>query len=184
MVNRRWLAALAGVLLVSGAGLSAWLLSGGSHSEAGPLVLPAPGKVSIGAPIAMGKPVSYGLLEVKNNSANPLVLDRAELVRPGSGIVLLGAFGLPVPSKTKIGLVAGFRVPSDGHRLRGLTIAPHAELQIVLGMKLATPGSYTFQAIALRYHDDHGSYRDSYPASGRLCSPVKKYLENCKGLLL
>jgi hypothetical protein len=198
--GRKWWAV---AVLVGGAAVvTLWLLEAGTLRQGhGPLALPDRGEVSIGAPIAINTPYSYsGPLVLVNRSQRPLVLDGAQLINSGSGIALVGAFGLAVPTRatcqglrgrafwrcqhaTKIGFVKGYRIPWDGRVLKGLKIAPHAQIQIVLGVKVVTPGRHIFNAVALRYHDGHGSYRDSYPYSARLCSPPKKYLKSCPGLL-
>ncbi|HUK95083.1 MAG TPA: hypothetical protein VLU96_08530 [Gaiellaceae bacterium] len=175
------------LVVVIASGLAVWLIvatMSGSARGHGPLIVPGGAKNSIGVPIKMGAPYSYGLLTVQNQGSKSVTLDRASLVRPGAGIELLGAYGLPIPSSQHIGFLPGYRMPQDGHAVSGLEIAPHAQVQIILGMKLTTPGRYRFEAVRLDYHRGGSSFHDSYPASGRLCSPVKRYKNRCPGLLI
>jgi hypothetical protein len=180
-VSRR---AVIGVVLAlaASAALTLWAFrSGDSHAAHGPLALPAQAKASIGVPIPEGKPYSYGLLAVVNRSAKSVVLDQAELVNRGTGVRLIGAYTLPVPNEQAIGFVKGYS--PRGRFLKGALITPHAQVQIVLGVKVVKSGRYRFEAVALRYHVGGTSFHDAYPTSGRFCSPMKKYLNHCPGLL-
>jgi hypothetical protein len=62
-------------------------------------------------------------------------------------------------------------------------IAPHAVIQVVVGVKLTRPGRHRFDEITVSYHDSRGGYRTSYPYSGRLCAPWLRYVNRCPGLL-
>jgi hypothetical protein len=133
-------------------GLTLWLLGGSSDVASGALA-PPPGKTSIGVPVPLGKPFSDGLLDAKNRGDKPAVLDRASFVRLDAGLKYLGAYvlshprhcqkaGIPAPHeclfytwkdkrgrvhtsrRSAVGSIEGFRVPRDGHVLKGLTIAP------------------------------------------------------------
>jgi hypothetical protein len=182
-VARRSLLLLAAlVAVVSLVAVALALRAGGSSVESGPLVPPgdSEAKASIGVPIPMNKPFSFGLLVVENTSDSAVVLDQAELVRAGAGIELLGAYGAPEGS-VHIGFLPGYN--PRGRHLRGMTVAPHAQVQVVLGMEVVKRGRHRFEAVALNYHGDGTAYRRSYSLSGRLCSPVAAYVDKCPGLL-
>ena len=63
-------------------------------------------------------------------------------------------------------------------------MAPGAEVQVVLGVMVTKPGRYRFDALALDYHVGGTVFRDIYPSSGQLCSPLEKYKNTCPGLLI
>jgi hypothetical protein len=181
VVNRRAFIGLALAVLVTAAfGLGVALALGHDKTEGhGPLVLPVRTEAYAWAPVPMRTPVSYGLLSVVNRSGKTMTIERASLVKPGHGIELLGAYALPVPNSRQIGLVLGFDKNPQGRALRGLKLAPHTRVQIILGMRVIEPGRFEFDAIKLDYNGDGASFRDSYPLSGRLCSPEGKYVKTC-----
>jgi hypothetical protein len=183
-----------------------------TSSSGGPLALPPEKKVSMGIPVQKGVPFSFELLDIQNKSDKPVVLDRVDLVRADPGLVLVGSFGLirpqdcsanpkPVPKhcfvfrwadgsgkthvsrRTAIGLVKGYHFPHDGHLIRGMTIAPNGQAQVIVGVKTTMPGRRSFRELALSYHEGSKSYRDIYESSARLCAPAKKYINRCSGLL-
>jgi hypothetical protein len=167
-----------------------------------PLVPTVPGKVSVGTPVSLDVPYSYrGLLVLVNRSRDAITLDGAGLARPGPGIAYVGAFVVhlpahPLPCDTlrgrarrrcvqaaQVGVVHGYRIPWYGLRLKGAMIAPHAMVQVVVGVKATRPGRHRFDGITVSYHDGRGSYRTSYPYSARLCAPWLRYVNRCPGLL-
>jgi hypothetical protein len=85
--------------------------------------------------------------------------------------------------RTAIGFVAGFQMPRDGRPLHGWEVAPGAEVQVVLGVKVMTPGRHRFEALALTYHGGGTTFRDVYESSGQLCAPAREYVDRCPGLL-
>jgi hypothetical protein len=183
---------------------------GHSTSSGGPLALPPEKKVSMGIPVPKGVPFSFALLGVKNTSDKPVVLDRVDLVQADPGLALVGAFGLITPQhcnarpaprrcfvyswtdgsgkthvsrRTAIGLIKGYHFPHDGHVIDGMTVAPNAEVQVIVGVKTTMPGRRSFRQLALTYHQGGKSYRDIYESSARLCTPEKTYIDRCNGLL-
>jgi hypothetical protein len=153
-----------------------------SSAGSGPLVRPSDSKVSLGAPIPMGRDFSYGLLALKNNSSKPVVIDRLRLVDASPEIRFLGAYVLPTPNTRGIGFVEGF-TPSPTGLLPGQRVAPYAEVQVIIGVKLDTPGKYVFRGIALDYHGASKTFAAEYPASLRLCAPVRRYRDRCPSVL-
>jgi hypothetical protein len=150
----------------------------------------------------------------KNNGDKPAVLDRASFVRPDSGLKYLGAYVLSQPlrcqkvhripaprvclfytwkdrrghlhtsRRSAVGFIAGFRVPRDGHTLKGFTVAPGVEVVVVLGVTVTKPGRHRFEALALDYRVGRSAFRDIYSSSGQLCSPTQGYIHNCNALPL
>lgn len=173
-----------------------------TEKRTAPLVPTLPGKVNTGTPVLLDVPYSYrGLLVLVNHGRDAVTLDHASLARPGSGIAYVGAFVVDLPSHpvpcdaltgrarrrciqaARIGVIHGYRIPWYGRRLKGTVIAPHALIQVVVGIKVTKPGRYRFDAITVSYHDSQGSYQTSYPYSGRLCAPWLRYVNRCPGLL-
>ena len=141
------------------------------------------------------------------------MLDRASFVRPDSGVKYLGAYVISSPlrclrvrrvpaprvclfykwkdkhghlhiSRRSIaGFLAGFRMPRDGHALKGFTVVPGAEVVVVIGVAVTKPGRQRYEALALDYHVGRRAFRDIYSSSGQLCAPKKRYVDKCPGLL-
>jgi hypothetical protein len=202
-----------GAAAAAGVSLAIWAVafSEDSHVGSGPLA-PPPGKTSIGVPVPVGEPFSDGMLTARNMGEEPLVLDRASLVRPTKGVKLVGAYVVTRPRqcatagnsaphdclfyswrdsqgrihtsrRTAIGFVAGFQMPRDGRPLHGWEVAPGAEVQVVLGVKVTTPGRHRFEALSLTYHGGGTTFQDVYESSGQLCAPAREYVDRCPGLL-
>ena len=178
----------------------------------GPLA-PPPGRTSIGLPVPINMPFSDGLLVAKNNGDKLAILDRASFVRPDSGLKYLGAYvvsrplrcqkvrRIPAPRvclfytwkdkrrrvhtsrRSAVGFIGGFRLPRDGHAVKGFKVAPGAEVVVVLGIAVTRPGRHRFEALALDYHVGHSPFRDIYPSSGQLCAPRQRYVDKCHALL-
>jgi hypothetical protein len=166
-------------------GVAVFLMVGSDSGESGPgpLVLPSPERLSLGAPIPLGEAFSLGYLMVENDGDRPVTIDRASLVRSEHGIEFMGAYALPIPNHRAIGFVKGYHIRPEGKTLAGLKVAPHVRVQIILGMRTTLPGRYRFEAVKLDYRDGKTSFHDIYPVSGRLCSPAEKYLNHCPHLL-
>jgi hypothetical protein len=81
------------------------------------------------------------------------------------------------------GLLEGFRIPRDGHVLRGFVVAPGAEVLVVMGVEVTKPGRHRFHALALDYHVGRTAFRDTYASSGQLCAPKQSYVNKCDALL-
>jgi hypothetical protein len=178
--------ALLGGALAVFVGVTLFVIVGSDSGSSGPgpLVLPAPERLSLGAPIPMGEAFSLGYLLVENDSDHPVTIDQASLVRAERGIEFIGAYALPIPNHRAIGFVKGYHIRPEGKTLAGLEVAPHVRVQIILGMQTTQPGRYQFEAVKLDYRDGKTSFHDTYPVSGRLCSPAEKYLNHCPQLLL
>jgi hypothetical protein len=84
--------------------------------------------------------------------------------------------------RSTIGFIDGFRMPRDGHVLKGFAVAPGAEVQVVIGIKVTKPGRHRFEALALDYQVGGTAFRDIYASSGQLCSPRQRFMDNCPAL--
>jgi hypothetical protein len=209
---KRVAAIAATLLLIAGAVIAIAMATGSSSAGSGPLAMPELGPNSLGVPISLNKPYSFGQVTALNHGDKPVVLDRVELVRADKGITVLGAFVVPFPKnckgkgvpaphhclfytwtdssgrrhtsrRTAIGFMPGYHVPHDGRLLRGTTVEPQAQGQVVIGLELTKPGRYRFHAVALDYHRGDKRYRDTFPSSGQICAPLKRYVKNCLGIL-
>ena len=168
-------AAMAGSLLVDP----------GSPSGAPPLAEPPDaGSMGFGVPADVGRPVSIsGPFVVDNTGDRSIALDGAELVGQQSGLVLRGAYVVPYPDHPQgprppsatIGVVYGYRLSPSDQVFDGATVAPHAQIAIVFGVKATKPGRHTWSAVEVRYHDGRHSYLSRYPLSGRICAPAARY---------
>lgn len=170
--SAKWLvlAALVAVAVIAGAAIFAMVSSGGGSVGEGPLA-GSSSLIGFGMPVDVGTPASIsGPYVVQNVSDRPLVLDRLDLVGREQGLTLVGAY---VVRASDIGGVLGYRVPRDGHAVRGATVPPHTRIAIVLGLKVAAPGSYAFHSFTVSYHQGSHDYRNGYPVAARFCARAR-----------
>ena len=64
-----------------------------------------------------------------------------------------------------------------------MTVAPNAEVQVIVGVKTTMPGRRSFRQLALTYHQGGKSDPSIYESSARLCTPEPTYVDHCNGLL-
>jgi hypothetical protein len=143
----------------------------------GPLVPLISGKVGMGWILHVGQSGSIsGPLIIRNASDRQLVLDRVEGVGlQNGGPDILGAYVLSRPNS--IGRVFGYRVPANGRALPGAVIAPHAQVELVFGVKATKPGRHSFTALDIVYHDSAGSYTSQAALGVSICAPIT--VKNC-----
>jgi hypothetical protein len=103
------------------------------------------------------------------------VLDGVEPLDMQSGFDFVGAYVVPHPNH--IGAVPGYEVPATGHALPGAIVAPHQQVELVLGVRAAKPGRYRFKTLDIVYHGG-GSYRRHAALGIAVCAPPAKY-SNC-----
>lgn len=174
-MGKRPLLLLAAVAIAAASVVLAITLSGGGGER--PLKPLIDGKIGISAALRLGQLGSVsGPLMIRNTSDQQLVLDRVEGVGlENGGPDIIGAYVLSRPNS--IGTANGYRVPADGHALPGATVAPHAEVELVFGVKATKPGRHSFAALDILYHDSSGSYR-SQAALVSICARIT--VKNCR----
>lgn len=168
-------AALAAAAIAVTAVVFATTRAGGSGQ--GPLVPLIDGNAGIGWILHLGQAGSIsGPLIIRNTSDHQLVLDRVEGVGlQNGGPDIIGAYIVSRPNS--IGRVYGYRVPADGRALPGAVVPPHAQVELVFGVKATRPGRRSFTALAIVYHDSAGSYRSQVPLGVSICAPIT--VKNC-----
>ncbi len=150
-----------------------------SSGGQGPLIVKLRGKIGIGQPAAIDQAISVsGPLVVQNTSDRALVLDRVELAGLQSGIYR-GAYVMPWPPKQiPFSGALTYRVPRDGRVMPGVTVAPHAQAWIVIGLT-AKRGRHQWTRIDIAYHDRGATYRRHAAIRGAVCGSVEKYKAPC-----
>jgi hypothetical protein len=136
------------------------------------------GRLGIAQPAAIGQAISVsGPLTVRNTGDQALVLDRVGLVGLQRGIYR-GAYVMPwPPSKIPFSDALTYRVPRDGRAMPGVTVAPHAQAWIVIGLT-AKRGQHQWTRIDILYHDRGAAYRRQAIA-GAVCGSKKRYKTPC-----
>jgi len=164
------------LVVLAGCGSSLHRSGGGQ----GPLVPLIGGRVGIGQPTAVGKPMSVsGDLIVKNTGSDAVALDRVELVGLRN-VTYLGAYIVPFPlHQTPFTAAFSYRVPPNGRVLPGVTVAPHTRAWVVVGLT-PTRGQHRWTRMDLVYHDGAATYRRHVAISGALCAPFRTYLGHCR----
>lgn len=152
----------------------------------GPLQRPTPVN-SLGFPVDVGSPFTFGLATVTNPSGDVAVLDRLELVGRSPGLGLIAARVLPIREAPGQTLVANSDrwpppeladvplYPLRGWRFRPSEMSPAHDINLVLGLRVSSPGEFSFDAIALHYQIANGRYRAVLPYRLRVCAPTAAY---------
>jgi hypothetical protein len=150
-----------------------------SRGGQGPLIAEIGGRVGVAQPAAIGQAISVsGPLVVRNTGDQALVLDRVELVGLQSGIYR-GAYVLPwPPDQTPFTGALTYRVPRNGRAMPGVTVAPHAQAWIVMGLT-AKRGQHQWTRVDILYHDRGATYRRHAALAGAVCAPFNKYRTSC-----
>ena len=148
--------------------------SAGGHGALVPLV---DGKVGMGWILHLGQSGSIsGPLIIRNTGGRPLVVDRVEGTGlQGGGPDILGAYILSRPNR--IGRVYGYRVPANGSPLPRAVVAPHAQVELVIGIRATKRGRHSFTALKILYHDSAGHYERQVPLAVSICAPIT--VKNC-----
>jgi hypothetical protein len=181
----KWLL-LAGLVAVA-AGMAAFLAvgSGDRAGTGGPLSNLGADPTGFSIPINVGQSASVsGPFVVKNTGARPLTLDRVQLVGLQHGLTLRGAYVVPYPQhpavprprSATIGIVTGYGLFREDRSLHGATVAPHAQIAIVLGVTPTRAGRHAWFAVDLTYHDGTHSYTLRTPVAARICAPKATYV--------
>jgi len=150
-----------------------------SSGGQGPLIVEGRGTLGLAQPAAIGQAISVsGPFVVRNTSDQTVRLDRVEMVGLPDGIYR-GAYVLPwPPSKTPFSDALTYRVPRNGRALPGVTVAPHAQAWIVIGLT-AKRGQHQWKHIDILYHDRGAAYRRHAAIKGAVCGGKRKYKTPC-----
>lgn len=106
------------------------------------------------------------------------MLDRVELVGLEPGIYR-GAYVLPwPPDKTPFTGALSYHVPRNGRVMPGVTVAPHAQAWIVMGLT-AKRGQHRWTRVDIVYHDRGATYRRHAALAGAVCGSAQKYKGHC-----
>ncbi len=166
--------ALAALAVVVAAGAAVFAVTR-SASGPGPLVPLIDGKVGVSAVLHLDQSASIsGPLIIRNTGSQTLTLDRVEPVGLQDGLDFRGAYVLSRPNA--IGEVHGYRVPANGHAVPGATVAPHSQVELVVGVTAAKLGRHEFTALEIFYHGG-GTYRRNIPLGVAVCAPYS--LKTC-----
>ncbi len=172
MRPRRVVLLAAFVLAVGAAAAMTFAVTRSSGGGPGPLDLRMDG-IGMGMSWNLGESFSVSVpWVIRNTSDHELVLDgiKAVGVRHGS-LEVLGAYVMPLAHRESRLSFPGYRVPVFGQALPGAVIGPHAQLQLVFGLKATAPGRHTFTAMKVLYHEGSTSYVARAGLEVAVCSP-------------
>jgi hypothetical protein len=162
------LAVLAAAVIAAAA--AAALLLGLSGSSRGTLV-GFEGTSGYGLPLKhVGGWVSVsGPWFVKNTGDHSLVLERVVPVRPQRGIALRQVFVLD--QSDEVGAQPGFRVPK-GSRHLPVTVAPHTQVEIELGVQATKRGDHFWRTMHVVYQQGGGTHTLVQGLGVEVCAPA------------
>jgi hypothetical protein len=166
-----------GLLAAAIAGLAVAFAVRSTGSSQGPLVTNLVGQVGVGLLLRLGESGSFsGPFMIRNTGDQPVVLDKVELLEMQKGFDFRGAY--VVPHANALGDRPGYKVPANGHALPGAIVAPHQQVELVLGATAAKQGRYLFKTLDIAYHDSSGSFRRHAAYGIAICAPPGKFA-NC-----
>jgi hypothetical protein len=174
------------MLVAAISGLVVVVIIRGSGQSEGSLSNLGADPLGYSIPLDVGESASIsGPFVVKNTGARPLRLDHVELVGLQNGITLRGASVVPYPQhpagprprSAEIGIVLGYRLSRSDRLLRGATVAPHAQIAIVLGVTAARRGRHAWHAVDVIYDEGGQAYTLRTPLAARVCVPRAPYAD-------
>lgn len=131
--------------------------------------------------VEVGRPFSYGLVLLRNPDPAPAEIAAVELVGATTGIELVASAVRPLSEAADHGLVANDRAypppalaghlrPALGARIAEYRDPSHA-VELILGLRVAAPGTHAFAAVAVRYLVSGTAYRVVFPYALTVCAP-------------
>ena len=137
------------------------------------------------SPLDVGESASIsGPFVVKNTGSRPIRLQGVELGGLRKGLTVRGAYVVPYPQhpsgprprSATIGVVPGYHLSREDRILDGATVAPHAQIAIVLGVEAAKAGRFAWRAVDVTYHEGGHMYTLRSPVAARICVPKAPYV--------
>jgi hypothetical protein len=153
----------------------AWRNGEGAVRRDGPLALPHRFSDASGSPAKLGAAYSWGGIYLSNRGTKTATVDRIMLVGKPTEMRLIGMYAVRL-KRSMIGLLEGYS--TQGPRVQRLSIRPGETYQVVVGVKVETPGRFLISAVRVRYHIDDARYEELFHQRLRLCAPARAY-ENC-----
>jgi len=144
----------------------------------GPLACTDCGRSATGVPVGIWQPVSVGPVILRNETNEPVRLERVELLDVDPGLQLIGGFVVePDGHHPLVGAQRGFPPIEPGGRtrpIRNYELAPAESrddfVQVLLGVRLTRPGRAGARRIAVEYRAGGTSYRAVFEHSLWLCT--------------
>ena len=137
-------------------------------------------KLRLSAPLSVGRPMTTGMLVLRNRGDRKVTLERAWPDEIEPGLKVLGVYVRPYPDRRGlIGLMPGFE-PGSGRPPSGFVVDPQGEVTLFIGATVSTLGKHAFRGVALTYTDGLRTYKEVYPLALRLCAPRKQYINTCE----
>jgi hypothetical protein len=105
----------------------------------------------LSGPLRVGGVLDVGTMRIENRGGGPLWLDDIRLHRP-DGLTLVGA--LVTPGNAAIGSAYGWPPPTKAKlvQARGYRIPAHSDVDLVIGLRAAQPGTWTVEGVDVFYH--------------------------------
>ena len=151
----------------------------------GPLACDDCGRSATGLPVRVGEPVSMGPLTLRNETADPITIERVRLLDVDPALERVGSLVVePDGRHPLIGSARGYPPGEAGGATRavsGYELAPASSradyVQILFGLRLTSPGRAGARRIAVDYRVSDVPYRATFDHSMWLCT--QRYRKVC-----
>lgn len=130
---------------------------------------------SLGLPIKVGRPRSFGTLYLVNQGSTAVRLARISFEDPTPGLDLIGALIGPAED-AHIGTDRGFPPGSGADGLvplAGAVIPAGGRVQVVVGFRVERRGTFTSTGLRLVYTAGDETYEETFPVSLRACAEAQ-----------
>jgi hypothetical protein len=177
---RRWIASAGAValLVVTMVAANQWYPELRGRRSGGPLACSDCGRTATGAPARVGQAFSMGPLTLRNTSRKTVTLERVQLVDVDPGLELVGVLVVePDGRHPLVGGGRGYPPREPGgttHPVPDYVLVPTTAngrfVQILVGIRLGSPGRAGSRGIAVDYRADGVPYRATFDDSLWLCT--------------
>ncbi len=179
-MRKVWVAgALSIVAVLSVVFLTELRSSGAGRRAGGPLACPRDecGRSATGGPVNVGSSASFGPLTLRNDTDEPMTLERVELLDVDPGLQLIGVIVVePDGRHPLVGSARGYPPSQPGgttRRVQGYRLEPAESnadfVQILVGLRLRASHRAGARKIAVDYRVGEAQYRAIFDHSMWLC---------------
>lgn len=152
-------------------------------SPGGPLAQQVPTSSWASIDVAVGEPVSFGLVSFVNRGRSPARVISVRPVAPSSGVRLLGTYVTPVDPE--VGVLPGFPpagVDADTWSPpRGTVVEPGERGFVVVGAEATQEGLQGFEGLEVTYEVGGRRYLARFPHGLLLCVAPHEPSDLCPG---
>jgi hypothetical protein len=145
----------------------------------GPLACPECAREGVSMPIDTGKPLTHGILLLRNRGTKAARVTAVHLDGRRGPIEVIGTLASPVGPHGVAAIMPGFPprgwVLPDARRAVGYVIEPGRVVEVLIGLRLMQSGVAGYHAITIDYVVDGSRYRATFNEQMAACSPRAKY---------